>query len=136
MFPPKSPPAATFCDKYLLQLLYNTCNLLSRRFTVLSGIRLPSSARKGVVMKVRGFRGERWWVWVAMAVLASGIVILNILTAVLNHIMPRKAPLPSLISVTLSASSSHVKRLHLIPFAVWKLDRRCTPALAAALFKA
>ena len=45
-------------------------------------------------MKVRGFRGERWWVWVAMAVLASGIVILNILTAVLNHIMPREAPSP------------------------------------------
>lgn len=43
---------------------------------------------------MRGFRGERWWVWVAMAVLASGIVILNILTAVLNHIMPSERPQP------------------------------------------
>lgn len=47
---------------------------------------------------MRGFRGERWWVWVAMAVLAAGIIILNILTAVLNHVMPRENP---------SLSSSH-----------------------------
>lgn len=75
---------------------------------MLSGMRLPSSVRKAAVMKVRGFRGERWWVWVAMAVLASGIVILNILTAVLNHIMPRKAPFPKPdICSTVCSKSSH-----------------------------
>ena len=50
-------------------------------------------------MQIRGFRGERWWVWVGMAVLAAGIIILNFVTAVLNHIMPRElvffvSPLP------------------------------------------
>jgi hypothetical protein len=47
---------------------------------------------EAVLLQVRGFKGGRWWVWVAMAVLASGIVILNVLTAVLNHIMPRERP--------------------------------------------
>ena len=41
-------------------------------------------------MQIRGFRGERWWVWVGMAVLLSGIILLNLATALLNRIMPRK----------------------------------------------
>ena len=53
-----------------------------------------AAGHEGVLLQVRGFGGGRWWVWIAMAVLASGIVILNILTAVLNHIMPRERPQP------------------------------------------
>lgn len=53
-----------------------------------------AAGHEGVLLQVRGFGGGRWWVWIAMAVLASGIVILNTLTAVLNHIMPRERPQP------------------------------------------
>lgn len=34
--------------------------------------------------------------WVGMAVLAAGIVLLNLVTAFLNHIMPRASSLFSL----------------------------------------
>ena len=43
-----------------------------------------------MAVQIRGFRGERWWVWVGMAVLLSGIVLLNLATALLNRIMPRE----------------------------------------------
>ena len=45
-----------------------------------------------MAVQIRGFRGERWWVWVGMAVLLSGIILLNLATALLNRIMPRKHP--------------------------------------------
>lgn len=45
--------------------------------------------------QVRGFRGERWWSWVAIAVLTGTIILFNALTILFHHIMPRK-PTPSL----------------------------------------
>ena len=45
-------------------------------------------------MQVRGFRGERWWTWVALLVLSATIVLFNAATVLFNHIMPR-APLAS-----------------------------------------
>ena len=74
-------------------------------------LRVAAAGHEGVLLQVRGFRGERWWVWVAMAVLASGIVILNILTAVLNHIMPseRPQPLPALFWEAQEAASTILK---------------------------
>lgn len=41
--------------------------------------------------QIRGFRGERWWVWIGMAVLLGGIIVLNLATALLNRILPRKS---------------------------------------------
>ena len=43
--------------------------------------------------QVRGFRGERWWAWVALGVLSATILWFNALTVLFNHIMPRALPL-------------------------------------------
>lgn len=45
-------------------------------------------------MQVRGFRGERWWTWVALLVLSATIVLCNAATILFNHIMPRAPPSP------------------------------------------